>query len=175
MKLRHAVVPVAVALVLTGCGDDKKSQTTADESTSLPDGTYSGHFANVPNAPKGTKKITGMAEMVLSATGTKVTLTASGLDPKAVYVAHVHNDLCSAAEPGGAHYKYSPDGGDEPPNELHLMVTVDKKGKGTASTTNPVKAGPSAKSVVIHLKRPAGAKADEAKPPKLACADLAAS
>lgn len=172
MKRRSALLAVAVPLVLAGCGDDK-SQTTASESP-LADGTYAGHFSKLATAPPGTKQIGGQAAMVLSASGTKVTVTATGLDPKAVYVAHVHSDTCSAADPGGPHYKYAPDGGDEPPNELHLMIAVDKKGRGTGETTNPVKAGASAKSVVLHLERTAGSKADEIKPPKLACADLAA-
>jgi len=177
MNIHRAAIPVALAaLLLSACGDDKDetSNTSADTNT-VSDGTMSGKFALVSTAPKGTKKITGTAEMVLSASGTQVTITAKGLNPKAVYVAHVHADSCSAADPGGSHFKYTPDGGDMPPNELHIAVTVDKKGKGTGQTTNPVKAGPDAKSVVIHLKRPAGAKADEVKPPKLACADLASS
>jgi Cu-Zn family superoxide dismutase len=176
MKIHRAAVPVALAaLLLSACGDDDESSNTASDSTAVPDGTFSGTFSLVSTAPKKTKKITGTAEMVLSASGTQVTINAKGLDPKATYVAHVHADSCSAADPGGPHFKYTPDGGDMPPNELHMALTVNKKGKGTAQTTNPVKAGPDAKSVVIHLKRAAGAKADEAKPPKLACADLASS
>lgn len=174
MKIHRAALPVALAaLLLTGCGDDKKESSNTAAETTVPDGTFSGKFALVSTAPKGTKKITGTAEMVLSASGTQVTINAKGLDPKAVYVAHVHADACSAADPGGPHFKYTADGGDMPPNEIHLPVTVTKNGKATGQATNPVKAGPAAKSVVIHLKRPAGAKADEVKPPKLACADLA--
>lgn len=174
MKIHLAAIPAALALVLAGCGDDADDDTAA-ETPQIADGTFSGKFAKLATAPKGTKKIGGTAEMVLNASGTQVSITATGLDPKAVYVAHVHADSCSAADPGGAHYKYTVDGGDLPPNELHMAVTVKKNGKGSGQTTNPVKTGPEAKSVVIHLKRPAGAKADEAKPPKLACADLAAS
>ena len=176
MKIFRAAVPVALtSLLLTGCGDDKKDSGDTAAETTVPDGTFSGAFALVSTAPKTTKKITGTAKMVLSASGTEVTINAKGLDPKAVYVAHVHADSCSAADPGGPHFKYAPDGGDIPPNEIHLAVAVTKNGKGTGEATNAVKAGPAAKSVVIHLKRPAGAKADEAKPPKLACADLASS
>ncbi|GAA0636398.1 hypothetical protein GCM10009547_45880 [Sporichthya brevicatena] len=174
MKIHLAALPIAVALVLAGCGGDDDDDATA-ESPEISDGTFSGTFAKLDGAPKGTKKIGGTAEMVLSASGTEVSLSATNLDPKAKYVAHVHADSCDAADPGGAHYQYTPGGGDMPPNELHLPVTVNKNGKGKGETTNPVKAGPEAKSVVIHLKRAAGAKKDEAKPPKLACADLAAS
>jgi hypothetical protein len=174
MKIHFAAIPLALSLALTGCGDDEGDDTAA-ESPQISDGSSAGEFAKVSTAPKGTKKITGTAEMVLSAAGTQVSITAAGLDPKAVYVAHVHADACSAADPGGPHFKYTPTGGDLPPNELHLAVSVDNKGKGTGQTTNAVKAGPEAKSVVIHLKRGAGAKKDEAKPPKLACADLTGS
>ncbi len=174
MKIHLAAIPVALALVLTGCGGDDDDDT-ASETPQISDGSFSGKFAKVKAAPKGTKKIGGTAEMVLSASGTQVTIAATNLDPKAVYVAHVHAEACSAADPGGAHFKYTPDGGDMPPNELHMPITVKANGKGSGQTTNPVKAGSDAKSVVIHLKRPAGAKADEVKPPKLACADLASS
>lgn len=174
MKIHLATIPLALTLVLTGCGDDEGDETAA-ESPQVADSTSTGEFAKVATAPKGTKKITGTAEMILSASGTQVSLTAAGLDPKAAYVAHVHADACSAADPGGPHFKYAPTGGDLPPNELHLPVSVNKKGKGTGQTTNVVKAGPAAKSVVIHLKRSAEAEKDEAKPPKLACADLTGS
>jgi hypothetical protein len=178
MKIRPATTLLALALapalMLSGCGGDDGDET-ANEAPQIADGTFSGKFAKVPTAPKGTKKITGTATMVLSASGTEVSIAAAGLDPKAVYVAHVHADACSAADPGGPHFKYTPTGGDMPPNEIHLALTVNKKGKGTAQATNAVKAGPGAKSVVIHLKRAAGAKQDQATPPKLACADLAAA
>ncbi|HEX3828030.1 MAG TPA: hypothetical protein VHV82_12235 [Sporichthyaceae bacterium] len=138
-------------------------------------GNYQGAFANVADAPAGTKPITGTATMVISATGTKVSLAATDLDPKAVYVAHVHSQPCAISE-GGTHFQFDPKGPPAPPNELWLTpVTVDPTGKATAGVTATQKANSSAKSVVIHLKRPAGATADEAKPPKLACADLARS
>ena len=174
MKIHLVAISAGLALVLGGCGGDDDDDT-ANETPEIADGSFSGTFAKISTAPKGTKKIGGNAEMVLSASGTQVTATANGLDPKAVYVAHVHAEPCSAADPGGPHYKYTPEGGDLPPNELHLPITVNKKGKGSGQTTNPVKAGPEAKSVVLHLKRAAGAKKDEPKPTKLACADLAAS
>lgn len=174
MKIQLVAIPLALGLVLAGCGGDDDNDSAA-EIPQISDGTFSGDFAKVKGAPKGTKNIGGTADMVLAAAGTEVTITASKLNPKAVYVAHVHADSCSAADPGGAHFKYTPEGGDLPPNELHLPVTVKENGKGAGQTTNPVKAGPEAKSVVIHLQRAAGAKQDEVKPPKLACADLAAS
>ncbi|HEX3611840.1 MAG TPA: hypothetical protein VHU88_09165 [Sporichthyaceae bacterium] len=142
-------------------------------AAALAAGSYSGTFANVADAPAGTAAITGTAKMVISAAGTKVSLAATGLDPKAVYVAHVHNQPCATAE-GGTHFQFDPKGPMAPPNEIWLTpVAVTPKGAGSASASSTMKANSSAKSVVIHLKRPAGAATDEAKPPKLACADLA--
>jgi hypothetical protein len=138
-------------------------------------GQYQGTFANVADAPAGSKPVTGTAMMVISATGTKVSLVAAGLDPKAVYVAHVHNQPCATGE-GGMHFQFDPKGAAAPPNEMWLVpVKVDPKGKATASVSATQKANSSAKSVVIHLKQAAGAPppAAGAKPPKLACADLA--
>jgi Cu/Zn superoxide dismutase len=174
MRVKHAVIPLAALLVLAGCGGGDDDTADAAAASAIADAHFAGTFAKVPNAPKGTAKVAGSATLTNSPNGVLVTVAATGLNPKAVYVAHVHNDVCSAADPGGTHFKYDPAGGDLPPNELHLALTVSKKGKGTATTTNPTKAGPAAKSVVIHLKRPAGAKKDEVKPPKVACADLVA-
>jgi Cu/Zn superoxide dismutase len=138
-------------------------------------GSYTGTFSNVADAPTGSKPVAGKATMVISASGTKVSIDATGLDPKAVYVAHVHNQPC-ATEEGGKHFQFDPSGPMAPPNEIWLTpVKVSPKGTGTATVTAPGKANSSAKSVVIHLKQAAGAPPPEAgaKPPKLACADLA--
>lgn len=173
MRTKLALIPVAaLVLAFAGCGGD--DDDTADETPGIADGGFAGTFTKVPSPPKGTGKVAGSATLTNSPNGVLVTVAATGLDPKAVYVAHVHSGVCSATDPGGPHFTYEPAGGDMPPNELHLALTVSKKGKGTATTTNPAKAGSAAKSVVIHLKRPAGAKKDEVKPPKVACADLVA-
>jgi hypothetical protein len=173
----------AGSLLLAGCGGGK-TDTTADDnatpdasaspsaSAGAVEGTFAGTFSNVPKPPDGSPAITGTATMIVSATGTKVTVSADGLDPKAVYVAHVHDDACAADDPGGAHFKFDPAGADKPPNEIHV-TTIKVTGKtGTGNATVAGKATGDARSVVIHVKRAAGAKADEAKPPKLACADL---
>jgi hypothetical protein len=168
---RSAAVAVVAGLALLGL------PTTGDahvlqQSTTLHNGSYAGKFSNVADAPTGTSAIKGRATMVLSAHKTKVSLDARGLDPKAVYVAHVHMLSCSDME-GGTHFQFTPGGPMMPPNEIWLTpIKVNKKGKGTAKVTVKRKVNSDAKSVVIHLKRAPGATADEAKPPKLACADL---
>jgi hypothetical protein len=151
-------------------GMDMSTPTATPEA--LATGTYTGTFSNVADAPAGTKTIGGTVTMVLGKKTTTFTLAATGLDPKAVYVAHVHKMACSDME-GGTHFQFTPGGDPMPPNEVWLTpVTVTSAGKGSAkATAKPVNSD--AKSVVIHQKRAAGETTDAAKPPKLACADLA--
>ncbi|MGQ0845544.1 MAG: hypothetical protein ACT4QF_15585 [Sporichthyaceae bacterium] len=181
-RLRAVVPVVALSLALTACGDDEEDSTTAESTPSpsataaaaeaLEPGTWTGKFALVDVAPKGTKKIGGTATMVVSAKDTTASIAATGLDPKAVYVVHVHKDACSS-EAGGTHFMFDPAGAAKPPNELWVSTVkvTGAKATGKGKVSKPVTSD--AKSMVIHLQRAAGAKKDEAKPPKLACADLA--
>lgn len=172
----------AGSLLLAGCGGAKSDDDVADtasEASASPsatagslEGSFAGTFANVPKPPEGSPEVTGIAEMVVSGSETKVAIKADGLDSKAVYVAHVHDDACAADDPGGAHFKFDADGGDKPPNEIHIATIKIKDKQGTGETSVKDKATGDARSVVIHVKRAAGEKSDEAKPPKLACADL---
>jgi hypothetical protein len=133
---------------------------------------YIGTFSNVASAPKGTAPIGGTADMVVTTRATTTAISATGLDPKNVYIADVHNQPCFIDE-GGERFLFDPAGPKVPPNAIWLSpITVTAAGRGTAETTSAAPAGPRAKSVVIHLLRAAGAKADEVNPPKLACADL---
>jgi len=133
---------------------------------------YVGTFSNVPSAPKGTGPIGGTADMVVTTRATTTGINATGLDPKNVYIADVHNQPCFIDE-GGGRFLFDPAGPQVPPNAIWLWpITVTADGRGAAATTSARPAGPRAKSVVIHLKRAAGATADEVHPPKLACADL---
>ncbi len=120
----------------------------------------SGEFASLPGAtPSG---IGGMAWLARHADGTTVTLELTGLDPSTDHIAHVHERPC--AEAGGPHYRHDPDGGPNPPNEIHLAFTTDASGMGMMTVDNPEVANDDAVSVVVH------AAAEGA--PKLACADL---
>jgi hypothetical protein len=133
---------------------------------------YLGEFANVKDAPEGTGPIGGIAAMVVTTHATTTSISVSGLDPKAVYIADVHSTSCFINE-GSGPFLFDPTGPDAPPNAIWLTpIAVTKKGAGTATTSSSFAAGPRAKSVVLHLKRKAGALVDEASPPKLACADL---
>jgi len=151
---------------------DMSPSPSATPAEALKSGTYEGTFSNVADAPDGTKAIAGTATMVQTKTGTTVSIAATGLDPKVVYVAHVHKASCSEME-GGTHFQFEPGGDPKPPNEVWLTpVTVTSAGKGSATTKTDKPVNSDAKSVVIHEKRAAGSTTDEAKPPKLACADL---
>lgn len=183
MKIPRTLATVAAAaLLLAGCGGGDKKPATPDPLTSQTKGAkvFGGSFADVKNPPPNSGAVVGTAEMIVAKGKTRVTLLVTGLDQKALYVAHVHNDVCSADDPGGAHFKFDPNGGDMPPNEIHLPIQFevnrkgDKLGAITSDVTAGGEAGPGAKSVVIHLKRARGAGLDAAKPPKLACADLKA-
>jgi hypothetical protein len=132
---------------------------------------YIGTFTNVKDAPAGTPKIGGRAFMVVTTRSTTTSVDATGLDGKATYIAHVHSQPCATNE-GGPHFKFDPNGPSMPPNEIWMTPIKVDAGEGTATTTSKGSAGREANSVVIHLKRAAGALADEANPPKLACADL---
>jgi hypothetical protein len=153
-------------------GMDMGTPTATSTPEALETGTYEGTFSNLPTAPDGTKTIGGTVTMLVTKNGTKVSIAVTGLDPKAVYVAHVHKQSC-ADNGGGTHFQFTPGGEAKPPNEVWLTpVSVTSTGKGTATTSTDKPVNSEAKSVVIHLKRAPGASSDEATPPKLACADL---
>jgi hypothetical protein len=152
----------------TGGGVAKAAATVP----ARPSFDYLGEFANVPSAPEGTKPIGGIAAMVVTTHATTASISVTGLDPKAVYIADVHSTSCFIKE-GSGPFLFDPSGPDAPPNAIWLYpITVTAKGAGTATASSGLRAGPRAKSVVIHLKRKPGALVDEATPPKLACADL---
>jgi hypothetical protein len=169
---RTAVIAAIAGLTVIGLPTSGDAHVGGQGAAGFKNGTYAGSFHNVADAPSGTKAIKGKAQMVVSAHRTVVSLNARGLDPKAVYVAHVHKLSCADME-GGTHFQFDSSGPMMPPNEIWLTpVKVNKHGKGSAKATVKKRVNSDAKSVVIHLKRAPGATADEAKPPKLACADL---
>lgn len=183
-RVKAAVPMLALSLALTACGDDDEetaaetgaNSEAAPDSTPAPDplmeGTYKGTFALLDVAPKGTKKIGGTATMQVAAEKTTASISATGLDPKAVYVVHVHKNACDD-DAGGTHFMFDDDGEPKPPNEVWIdPVKVGSGGKGTGKTSTEKEMNTEAKSMVLHLQRAPGAKKDEKTPPKLACADL---
>lgn len=171
---------ILAAFALAACG-------SSDEETEA----VSGQVKALPGAPVGDKKVAGEATLERADGGTKVSLDATGLEPSTEYVAHLHTGGCDQADPGGPHFKFDADGGDEPPNEIHLefMSKADGAASATATSEREVPAG-EAGSVVVHeagtehttAGETSGTEAvfvheghhhDEPAPPaKIACAEL---
>lgn len=118
--------------------------------------------------------IHGSAKMTLTADGTAVKVTVSGLDPAKTYGSHLHNGSCASG--GGGHYQDLVGAVPDvvtPPNELWVTTsgTVLESNKGgvahgsgtatwAARTTSTTETN--ARSVIVH--EPGGA--------RIACADL---
>ncbi|MGV0835443.1 hypothetical protein [Mycolicibacterium thermoresistibile] len=173
-RLTLAALAAAV-LPLAACGGDAEEaapdtgEPTATTDTETDTVTLRGEFAPVPDAPPGAEEMGGVAEQVRTPDGATVTITLFGLGPRVDYVAHLHAEPCSAPDPGGPHFKFDPNGGDLPPNEVHLTFTSDAVGSGAAVTEvdRPLPDG-EALSVVVHEAGGEG----EHHEPKLVCADV---
>jgi hypothetical protein len=136
-----------------------------------------GTFQTLPAGAAMGLDIEGFATLTRSDSGTSSKVVVRGLEPATTYAAHLHDAPCSAANPGGGHYKNDPAGPAMPPNELWLSSTDDPMagiransagvahGRGSADWI----ARPEAQSVVIHFIPPGGTTAGG---PKIACADL---
>jgi hypothetical protein len=136
-----------------------------------------GTFQTLPDGAVMGLEIDGFAAITRSDAGTQVKAVVRGLEPATTYAAHLHSAPCSAANPGGGHYKNDPAGAAVPPNELWLSSTDDSMaginanaggvahGRGNAHWV----ARPEAQSVVIHFIPPGG---NTAGGPKIACADF---
>jgi len=122
-------------------------------------------------------EIEGIAKLKRTHDRTLAKLVVRGLEPGTTYAAHLHNAPCSAANPGGGHYKDDPDGPSVPPNELWLSSTDDPLAGITANAAGVARgrgsadwvARPDAQAIVIHHIPPGGTTAGG---PKIACADL---
>lgn len=121
--------------------------------------------------------IDGEAILIRSDTGiTRAIVVVRGLEPGVTYAVHLHNLPCSAANPGGAHYKHDPAGPGVPPNELWLSssrdptagITANRGGVAVGRGMAPWVARPEAQSIVVHTIPPGGTTAGG---PKIACAD----
>lgn len=132
--------------------------------------------AGRPEAP-----LQGRAQVERVAAGTtRLVVHVSGLQPGVTYGVHLHNLPCSAANPGGGHYKHDAAGVTQPPNELWPSSTphdalhgITANAAGVASGRGSADwiAGTSAVAVVLHAGVGHGA-TSTAGGPKLACADL---
>lgn len=119
-----------------------------------------GELSLLDTAPEGST-VSGTA-LLARTDRTTVTLRLEGLEPGRAYVSHVHSGSCD--EGGGPHYKHDPQGGDTPPNEIHLAFPAQSDGTIEWSVTNPMRASSEASAVVLHH--------DVEGAPGIACADL---
>ena len=69
-----------------------------------------GTFQTLPDGAAMGLEIEGFAQLARNDSGTHGKVMVRGLEPGTTYAAHLHNAPCSAANPGGAHYKDDPAG-----------------------------------------------------------------
>ena len=139
-KAAALLAALVVSVALAACGSESESSDVV-----------SGQFEPVPGVPTDYQGVAGEASLERGDGETKVSLKATGLEPKTAYEAHLHSQGCNQSDPGGPHFKFDPSGGDEPPNEIHLEFGSDAAGAGHATATSKrnVPVG-EAGSVVIH-------------------------
>jgi len=132
---------LALAVGLAACGGSGDGEETV-----------AGTFEPLVETPSAYKNVSGEAELTRSGGETTIALSVDGLAPDTEYMAHLHTGGCADTDPGGAHFKFDPEGGDMPPNEIHLSFTSNADGSGKAEVTSDqqVPAG-EAGSVVLHL------------------------
>ena len=150
-----AVLVAALGLAACGGGSDSTAATDAGTEvaeTGPSEETVSGDFAALPGAPAAYDEVGGEAVLTRSGGATTTTIELTGLEPDTEYMAHLHTESCEASDPGGPHFKFNPDGSDEPPNEIHFMFSsgADGSGSAEAASDREVPVG-EAGSVVVHL------------------------
>lgn len=147
-KLFVALLVLVAAAALAACGS---SDSTTTETSGEENAPVTGQFAPVADAPAADSKVDGEAELTRSNSGTKVSISVTGLEPKTEYMAHLHAGGCDQADPGGPHFQFEKGGAEEPPNEIHLEFSSNAAGEGEAeaSSKHEVPIG-EAGSVVIH-------------------------
>lgn len=181
------VALAATGILLAGCADDPESGDGHDHSHDghghdhgqdqgadgagggtpayeIPDADLvSAEFQPLDTAPEGHEDATGATWLARHDDGTTVTIDVTGLEPGTEYMSHLHEQPC-AQDQGGPHFKFDPQGSDEPPNEVHLMFTADSDGTAATTVHNDNPGSDSAQSIVLHLTDEDGT--------KFACADL---
>ncbi len=145
MHLTKKIVPLiavlALAVGLAACGGSDDGEETV-----------TGTFEPLVETPSAYKNVSGEADLTRADGKTTIAISVDGLAPDTEYMAHLHTGGCTDTDPGGAHFKFDPEGGDMPPNEIHLSFTSNADGSGKAEVTGDqeVPAG-EAGSIVLHL------------------------
>lgn len=111
-------------------------------------------------APDAFADASGTAHLALGEM-TWVTVDVDGLAPGTELVGHLHAESCETE--GGPHFRFDEDGGDMPPNEVHVASTAGDDGSLTVSVTNDGVAT-DAMALVLH--------ATDGNTTKALCADL---
>lgn len=148
-KVLPALLALALAAGLAACGGDSHSDSTGNGETQGGQ-PVSGPFELVPDAPAGYGALAGEATLERDG-GTTVSVRLSGLPQDKDFVAHLHSGNCGETDPGGPHFRFDPNGSEEPPNEIHLEFRSRANGTARASTASKreVPVG-EAGSVVVH-------------------------
>ena len=111
-------------------GDVNATPADAVEGAAL----WEAEFVLMETASADYNSTTGTAQMAVHDHGTTVTLRLSNLLPNTDYISHVHAEPCAAD--GGAHYRFDPEGGELPPNEIHIDFTSGDDGSGFMTAEN---------------------------------------
>ena len=145
-----AALALSIGLVACGGGDDNGT-ASSESSSSSSDETIAGTFEPLAGLPQPYENVTGEAELTRADGRTTTAISLDGLVADTEYMAHLHTGGCGGEDPGGPHFKFDPAGGDEPPNEIHLMFTSNGNGSGKAEITT-AKEVPEGKagSIVVH-------------------------
>jgi len=163
IKTTSLLTATVLAVTLAACGNDDGG---GDDATSSGGDSVemTGSFVAVSDAPAEAEEISGSVEQVRSEAGTETTIELSGLEPDTAYIAHVHAGACDQPDPGGPHYKFDLDGGDMPPNEIHLSFTSDDRGNGEVGVDNETRI-PDGEglSVVVHHDEEADGEMDDSE------------
>jgi len=169
-KLLLLAAAIAVTAGLAACGNGGGGES--DE------GTISGKFELTEEAPAAYDGLEGDATLTRADGGTAVKIAVTGLEANTDYMSHLHVGGCQPPLVGGPHFRYDPEGSEEPPNEIHLMFKSNAEGDGEAEATSDreVPAG-EAGSVVLHLASEMKMSAfvheeGHEHPDKIACAEL---
>lgn len=152
LALLLAALALTVGLAACGSSDDSSDTSGTAETTSAGgEETVTGSFEPVDGVPQPYGDVSGEAELTRSGGKTTTSISLDGLVAKTKYMAHLHTGGCSETDPGGPHFKFNPQGGDEPPNEIHLSFTTNASGSGKAKVTadKEVPVG-EAGSIVVH-------------------------
>lgn len=146
----------------TGDMEGMAGDPDATPANEIPDAALrEGHFYTLDDAPNGSPDVGGHAYLARTDDQTILSVDLTGLEAGAKYMSHLHVEACEP-DAGGDHFRFDPQGSDQPPNEVHLVVTADEDGSAATTITNDNPASQGAKSMVLHL--PDGT--------KFACADL---